>query len=115
MLIDKTSSRPLYEQLKDYILDHVNRGLFEPHQKIPSEWNLASRFGVSRLTVSASSYRNFFTETEGKLLADYYRKHLELGVGQNVVPSGSRSLCKAKQPPESSLNFGLYCWQYCWE
>lgn len=50
--LDVTSSRPLYEQIKDYILNHIQAGTFAPHTRIPSERELAQRFGVNRLTVT---------------------------------------------------------------
>ena len=49
--LDKKSPEPLYEQVKKYIIDGINRSLFKPHQKVHSEWELSSRFGISRSTV----------------------------------------------------------------
>jgi GntR family transcriptional regulator len=51
MLRDDTS-KPLYEQIKEYILHNIHTGEFAPHTRIPSERSLAKQFGVSRLTVS---------------------------------------------------------------
>lgn len=51
-LLNLSSSRPLYEQIKDYVLDSIQSGVFIPHTRIPSERELALRFGVSRLTVT---------------------------------------------------------------
>ncbi|MCK5328455.1 MAG: substrate-binding domain-containing protein [Candidatus Latescibacteria bacterium] len=51
MSIDKKSSKPLYEQIKEYISNGIHQGHYQPYQKISSEWGLASKFGVSRLTV----------------------------------------------------------------
>ncbi|MCK5527648.1 MAG: GntR family transcriptional regulator, partial [Candidatus Latescibacteria bacterium] len=51
MSIDKKSSKPLYEQIKEYISNGIHQGQYQPYQKISSEWGLASKFGVSRLTV----------------------------------------------------------------
>ena len=49
--IDKESPEPLYEQVKRYIIDGINSGLFKPNQKIYSESEFSSKFGISRLTV----------------------------------------------------------------
>ncbi len=46
------SSKPYYEQIKEYILYKIHAGELNAHDKIPSERNLSEQFGVSRLTVS---------------------------------------------------------------
>lgn len=51
MDLDKTSSVPLYQQIKSLIIDNVRTGLWPEGEKIPSERELGERFGVSRLTV----------------------------------------------------------------
>ena len=45
MSMDKASSNPLYEQIKEYILNGIQQGLFQPHQKIPS--GVVSQFLVT--------------------------------------------------------------------
>ncbi|AJW98730.1 histidine utilization repressor [Burkholderia gladioli pv. gladioli] len=44
--------RPLYEQIKQYVLDQIADGLYRPGEKIPSENELVAIFGTSRLTVN---------------------------------------------------------------
>jgi GntR family transcriptional regulator len=51
-MLDTTSSKPLYEQIKEYILSNIQAGHFKPHTRVPSERDLAQHFGVSRLTVT---------------------------------------------------------------
>lgn len=51
-MLDKTSSQPLYEQIKQYILARIDSGEYASHKKLPSERQLSNRLGVSRLTVS---------------------------------------------------------------
>jgi len=51
-MMDAESPKPLYEQIKEYLLYKINTGEFSPHSRIPSERNLSQQFGVSRLTVS---------------------------------------------------------------
>ena len=50
-MLDTKSSKPLYEQIKDYILHGIHEGRFKPNERIPSERDLSDHFGVSRLTV----------------------------------------------------------------
>lgn len=49
--LDRTIPLPLYQKVKDHILDQVRRGQLKHGVKIPSEAELVERFGVSRMTV----------------------------------------------------------------
>lgn len=51
-MIDAKLSKPLYEQIKDYLLAGIQNGDFPPGSRIPSERDLAQRFSVSRLTAN---------------------------------------------------------------
>lgn len=51
-MVDANSPKPLYEQIKDYILTNIHTGKFPPNTRIPSERSLSKKFGVSRLTVN---------------------------------------------------------------
>ncbi len=51
-MLKAQSSKPYYEQIKDYILYKINTGELNPHDQVPSERSLSEQFGVSRLTVS---------------------------------------------------------------
>lgn len=51
-MINANSAKPLYEQIKDYLLQGIQNGDFKPGERIPSERDLSVRFGVSRLTVN---------------------------------------------------------------
>jgi GntR family transcriptional regulator len=66
--IDRSVPIPFYYQIGDILLKKIESREFLPHQQIPSEDQLASIFGVSRMTVrqAISSLVN-----NGKL----YRKH----------------------------------------
>ncbi|MBW2022049.1 MAG: histidine utilization repressor [Deltaproteobacteria bacterium] len=46
------SARPLYGRVKDYILKGIEDGEWKPGEKIPSESELVSILGVSRMTVN---------------------------------------------------------------
>lgn len=51
-MLDTKSSKPLYEQIKDFILHGIHSGTYIANEKLPSERNLSDHFGVSRLTVN---------------------------------------------------------------
>ena len=48
---DKNGATPLYQQLKDLILEAMAQGLLRPNDRLPSERQLSELMGVSRLTV----------------------------------------------------------------
>lgn len=50
-MLQTKSPKPLYEQIKDYILHHIHTGEWEHNTRIPSERDLAEQFDVSRVTV----------------------------------------------------------------
>lgn len=50
-MLDQTSSKPLYEQIREYILQNIQSGIYGPDQRIPSERALSEKLGVNRLTV----------------------------------------------------------------
>lgn len=41
---------PLYMQIKKYLEDSIHRGIYQPHDQVPSEKELAEKFNVSRIT-----------------------------------------------------------------
>lgn len=43
---------PVYERIKADVLDNIDRGLWRPGDRIPSEHELVKQFGVSRMTVN---------------------------------------------------------------
>jgi len=49
--IDRDSAVPLYHQLKEWIMDEIEKGELEPGTQIPSETTLCSLLGLSRATV----------------------------------------------------------------
>lgn len=44
-------AEPLYLQIKDLILSEIRAGKYGPHQRLPSERDLSTAYGVSRMTV----------------------------------------------------------------
>ncbi|GAB4529900.1 MAG: phosphonate metabolism transcriptional regulator PhnF [Anaerolineae bacterium] len=49
--MERNESIPYYEQIRAYLIAEIEAGTFPPHTKIPSERNLCTQFGVSRMTV----------------------------------------------------------------
>jgi GntR family transcriptional regulator len=52
MMLDIHSPKPLYEQIKEFILHNIHSGTFAPNTRIPSERDLSKKFGVNRQTVN---------------------------------------------------------------
>jgi GntR family histidine utilization transcriptional repressor len=46
------NAAPLYEKVKTYVLDHIGSGEWSTDQRLPSENELVSTLGVSRMTVN---------------------------------------------------------------
>lgn len=51
MARDIRSGRPLHEQIRIWIEEHIRSGEWKPDQKLPSEHEISDLFGVSRVTV----------------------------------------------------------------
>ncbi|WP_413650635.1 histidine utilization repressor [Pantoea sp. B65] len=56
---------PLYQQLKQGIINLIRRGHWQPNQRVPSESDLVSELGVSRMTINRALRE---LTTEGYLL-----------------------------------------------
>lgn len=51
IVLDTNTSKPLYEQIKEYILRQIQSGVYVQGQRIPSERSLSETLQVNRLTV----------------------------------------------------------------
>ncbi|MGC4378485.1 GntR family transcriptional regulator [Fictibacillus sp. Mic-4] len=51
MKLNNQTSVPLYSQLKQIILEDIDRGVYSPGEKMPTESELCDKYGVSRITV----------------------------------------------------------------
>ena len=51
IVLDRSSSQPLYRQLADILQHMIDSGELAVGQRLPTETNLMGRFGVSRITV----------------------------------------------------------------
>jgi DNA-binding transcriptional regulator YhcF (GntR family) len=62
--------RPLYRQIKQLIVQDMQAGVWKPGEMIPSEFELADRFGVSQGTVRKAiddlAAENLLTRRQGK-------------------------------------------------
>ena len=50
--LPRNSTRPLYRQIQDSILDKIRNGSWPPGEKVPSENTLVEDLGVSRMTIN---------------------------------------------------------------
>ncbi|MCF6095259.1 GntR family transcriptional regulator [Microaerobacter geothermalis] len=50
-MIERSNPIPLYEQLKNKIIEQIDEGILKPGQQIPSERELCEKYNVSRITV----------------------------------------------------------------
>ena len=53
MILDRSSAVPLYSQIYQHLLDQIHSGALQPGQPIPSEPELVSSLGISRMTRQA--------------------------------------------------------------
>lgn len=50
MSLHREAPDPLYLQLKDTLEDQIRAGVYQRHERLPSERELSEKFGVSRMT-----------------------------------------------------------------
>ncbi|WP_026690794.1 GntR family transcriptional regulator [Alteribacter aurantiacus] len=50
-MVNKSSSIPLYVQVKSILKDEISHGHYHPGDKLPTEKELTSRFDISRMTL----------------------------------------------------------------
>ncbi|GAB7388956.1 phosphonate metabolism transcriptional regulator PhnF [Bacillaceae bacterium] len=96
--IDKESPIPIYYQLKNFIKEQIENGIWKPGDMIPSERELSEEFAISRMTV-----RQAFNElvNEGLL----YRKR---GMGTFVAkPKVDQKLSKLTNFTSDMLSRGM--------
>jgi len=60
--LDRDSSIPLYQQVQDYLRNHIQTGQLAPNMRLPATRRLAKDLGVSRITIQ-NAYANL--ESEG--------------------------------------------------
>ena len=53
-MLDRNDPKPLHQQLREILEDAIESGKWGPDEKIPSENELSSMYGLSRMTVYQS-------------------------------------------------------------
>lgn len=97
-MISKTSSIPLYVQVKNILRKEIIDGLFEPGDKLPTEKELTARFDVSRMTLRQAT---------NSLVEEGYLKRLK-GVGTIVQERKlEQSLTTLKSFTEDIMERGM--------
>lgn len=92
-VLDSSSITPLYQQLKEFIISQIKNDIWKANEKIMTEAELSSEFGVSRITV-----RNAISE-----LVDERYLIKKQGKGTFVTPT------KVTETFHSSQSFTLNC------
>ena len=59
--VDPTSSTPLYEQIRESVIERITDGRLQPGAKLPPARELAGQLGISLKTVSAA-YRELVAD-----------------------------------------------------
>ena len=52
-MLERNNPKPLYQQLRDILVDAIDSGKWGPNERIPSENSLSTTYGLSRMTVRA--------------------------------------------------------------
>lgn len=103
-MLNEKSSKPYYEQIKEYILYRINHGELSPHDRVPSERSLSEQFGVSRLTVGKALKQLVL---EGKLYTQVGKGTFvsEMSIDQRLdwLTSFSEEMEKRGQAPSSRI------------
>jgi GntR family transcriptional regulator len=70
VVVDRSSPLPLYHQIKQTVLEWIERGQYLPGELIPPERDLAEKFEVSRITVRRAiedlTREGLFVRIQGK-------------------------------------------------
>lgn len=124
-MIKKTqqgSQLPLYRQIKDFILDKIERDEWQVDQKILSELELGNLFQTSRMTVNralrelAAEGRVIRKQGNGTFVASVKPQSALLkiiSIAEDIKQSGARYsakvhlLCEEKATPELAMKMGL--------
>ena len=67
--------QPLYQKIKEDILRQIKDGQLLPGDKIPTEYQLMEKYGVSRITVSKALSE---LKSEGIITRDVYKRQVQI-------------------------------------
>ena len=119
--VSSPSFQPLYQQIKSLIVQRLIAGEWSPGLAIPSEMDLAARFGVSQGTVRKAidelAAENILIRRQGKgtFVATHDEERVKLRFLRLVAADGSKELLdnelisceRAKAPPAVARMLGL--------
>lgn len=52
ILMSDDQASPMYQKIKEHILEHIAKGDWQPNQKLPSENEISAILNISRMTVN---------------------------------------------------------------
>ena len=59
MLPSRSAPAPFYEKVKQEISEKIASGIWQPHDRIPSEAELVAQYGFSRISSFIRSFGTF--------------------------------------------------------
>lgn len=69
-ILQLSTQKPKYQIMQEWLREQIVNGVYQPEQRIPTEFELADQFGYSRQTirqaVSALEHEGIITRTRGK-------------------------------------------------
>ena len=94
---------PLYQQIYDEIKDAIEKGVYAPKERIPSELELAEQYDVSRITVRRAVEElcsdGYLVKQQGRGTSNCVRQLLQLpqpsASSVAVVPAPAAAACSA--------------------
>ena len=91
-------NQPLYETVKQHVLDHIRDGRWQPGDKVPSENELVRDLSVSRMTANRALKE---LTTEGFLLREHGRGTFVAPRRVRGHPLEVKSIAEEAELPES--------------
>jgi DNA-binding GntR family transcriptional regulator len=115
-MLHQDSSRPLYEQLKQTLLRDMMSDVYRHGERLPSELNLAEKYGISRITVRRAlaelSEEGYLSSQQGRGTFVNYTKSIRQlksfggfseSVHDSTIQRNSKVLSKEIIPAEGEL------------
>ena len=109
-ILDTNTATPLYMQLQQKLQEEIDNGRYPPGSKLPTEFELSSQFGVSRVTVRkalrALSDMGYLERKSGKgtFIAE---KKLHRGISNHVLSFTEMCRSLGVQPGARTIKIAL--------
>lgn len=103
------SFQPLYQQIKHLILQSLQQGEWKPAEIIPSETELAARFGVSQGTVRkaidelAAEHLLVRRQGRGTFVATHAERHVRYRFLRLIPDSSDSDQAETNPPPKKEI------------